>query len=167
MAHKSSFYIFAGLVNLQYLDLSFNNISQIDGDAFKYLRSLQHLTLRRNSLTVLSDWTAPLVNLKILDISQNLLVQLSASWVSLNNIEVLNLSDNMLVDSGDEVTGEELGGVTILDLSYNKLTRVPRALMTKSIKELNLSGNMIKYLDQSSFLGLSGIKVEISKYVNI
>ena len=55
--------------------------------AFKYLKNLEVITLRRNSLTVLSDWTQPLLNLKTLDISQNLLVQLT-STVSLHNVEV-------------------------------------------------------------------------------
>ena len=80
-------FIFAGLVNLKQLDLGFNNISEIEKDAFKYLKNLEVITLRRNRLTVLSDWTRPLLNLKTLDISQNLLVQL-ASTVSLHNIEV-------------------------------------------------------------------------------
>ena len=78
---------FAGLVNLKQLDLGFNNISEIEKDAFKYLKNLEVITLRRNSLTVLSDWTRPLLNLKTLDISQNLLVQLT-STVSLHNVEV-------------------------------------------------------------------------------
>ena len=80
-------FTFAGLVNLKQLDLGFNNISEIEKDAFKYLKNLEVITLRRNRLTVLSDWTRPLLNLKTLDISQNLLVQL-ASEVSLHNVEV-------------------------------------------------------------------------------
>lgn len=160
--------MFSGLVNLQYLDLSFNNISQVDEDAFKYLRSLEHLSLGRNSLTVLGDWTRPLLSLKILDVSQNLLVQLSSS-LKLNNVEILNLSDNMLVDiiDDDDVDVGGVVGVTHLDLSYNKLTRVPLGMLTTTLTELNLSGNMIKYLDQSSLQGLSDIKVREHCILNI
>ena len=160
MLHKSLHISTTGLVSLQSLDLGYNNISSIDLDAFKYLKNLQTLILRRNSLTTIGAWTEPLLNLKILDISQNLVVQLSET-VHLNSVEKLNLADNMLVDiTSDNIN--KMSQVTQLDLSYNKLSRFPS--LSAKVVELFMSGNMIKTLDQSSLQGLSSIQVRSQQF---
>ena len=161
MLHKSLHISTTGLVSLQSLDLGYNNISSIDLDAFKYLKNLQTLILRRNSLTTIGAWTEPLLNLKILDISQNLVVQLSET-VDLNSVEKLNLADNMLVDiTSDNIN--KMSQVTQLDLSYNKLSRFPS--LSSKVVELFMSGNMIKTLDQSSLQGLSSIQVRSQQFI--
>ena len=161
MLHKSLHISTTGLVSLQSLDLGYNNISSIDLDAFKYLKNLQTLILRRNSLTTIGAWTEPLLNLKILDISQNLVVQLSET-VHLNSVEKLNLADNMLVDiTSDNIN--KMSQVTQLDLSYNKLSRFPS--LSSKVVELFMSGNMIKTLDQSSLQGLSSIQVRSQQFL--
>ena len=147
----------SGLVNLQYLDLSYNNISDIDPEAFKYLRHLRTLEIRRNSLTMVSDWTLPLRSLDILDIAQNCLVQLS-STLSLASLRELDVSDNMLVELSEE-TLDSLVELKRLDLSYNKLSAVPPVSNMAGLTELSLSGNMIKTLDDSSLAGLRALQV--------
>ena len=145
------------------MDLGFNNISTIEKEAFKYLKNLEFISLRRNSLTMLGQWTAPLLNLKILDISQNLLVQLSET-VNLHQVVELNLADNMLVDiSSDNV--DKMSSVSKLDLSYNKLSKFPRD--ASRLRELHMSGNMIKTLDQSSLHGLSSLQVGFTKIIRL
>ena len=110
---------------------------------------------------MLGQWTAPLLNLKILDISQNLLVQLSET-VNLHQVVELNLADNMLVDiSSDNV--DKMSSVSKLDLSYNKLSKFPRD--AERLRELHMSGNMIKTLDQSSLHGLSSLQVGFTKLI--
>ena len=42
--------------------------------------------LRRNSLVVVSGWTAPLLSLSVLDLAQNLIQQISPD-LSLNSVE--------------------------------------------------------------------------------
>ena len=140
-------------MNLQTLDLSYNVISEIDNEAFKYLHNLQVLSLRKNSLTILSDWSTPLFNLRILDISQNLVVQLSETIV-FNNLEDLNLSDNMIVNISDAAF--TIPSLSSLDVSYNKLTEFPSV---PNLRELIMSGNMIKSLDQNSLSGLPSLQV--------
>ena len=140
-------------MNLQKLDLSYNVISEIDNEAFKYLHNLQVLSLRKNSLTILSDWSTPLFNLRILDISQNLVVQLSETIV-FNNLEDLNLSDNMIVNISDAAF--TIPSLSSLDVSYNKLTEFPSV---PNLRELIMSGNMIKSLDQNSLSGLPSLQV--------
>merc|ERR1711962_1357984 len=145
--------IFTGLVSLQKLDLSYNVITVIDKEAFKYLHHLEVLILQQNNLPILGEWSTPLINLRILDISQNLIVQLSET-ILLNNIEDLNLSDNMIVDISDAVFS--IPSLSILDVSYNKLTKFPSV---PNIRELTFSGNMIKNLDQNSLQGLPSLQV--------
>jgi len=145
--------VFTGLVNLQKLDLSYNVISEIDNEAFKYLHNLQVLILRKNSLSIFGDWSAPLFNLRFLDISQNLVVRLSET-ILFNNLEDLNLSDNMIVDISDAAF--TIPSLSILDVSYNKLTKFPSV---PNLRELIMSGNMIKSLDQNSLQGLPSLQV--------
>ena len=152
-------YHFSGLVNLQYLDLSYNNISDIDPEAFKYLRNLHTLVIRRNSLAMVSDWTAPLRSLVTLDIAQNCLVQLSTS-LSLASLQELDVSDNMLVELSEETLGS-LVELRRLDLSYNKLSAAPPVNNMAGLTELSLSGNMIKTLDESSLAGLRALQVAL------
>ena len=156
---NSKWYLLSGLVNLQYLDLSYNNISDIDPEAFKYLRNLRTLEIRRNSLTMISEWTLPLGSLVTLDISQNCLVQLSSS-LSLSSLQDLDVSDNMLVELSEE-TLDSLVELKRLDLSYNKLSTAPPVNNMAGLTELSLSGNMIKTLDESSLTGLRALQVAL------
>jgi len=144
--------VFTGLVKLQKLDLSYNLISEIDNEAFKYLQNLQVLILRKNSLSIFGDWSAPLFNLRFLDVSQNLVVRLSET-ILFNNLEDLNLSDNMIVDISDAAF--RIPSLSILDVSYNKLTKFPSV---PNLRELIMSGNMIKNLHQNSLQGLPSLQ---------
>ena len=69
----------------------------------------------------------------------------------------MNLSDNMLVDITMENV-DQMSRVKRLDLSYNKLSRIPPTM--SRLTELSLSGNMIKNLDQSSFQGQTSLQVK-------
>ena len=117
--------------------------------AFKYLRNLQVLNLRRNSLSVLGDWTMPLGSLRVLDLSQNILVSITER-LGLRELESLSLSDNMIVELSDSAL-QDLPSLSSLDLSYNKLSAFPAVA---AVRELSLSGNMVKVVDQTSLEGL-------------
>jgi len=128
-------------------------ISEIEKEAFRYLQNLKVLILRKNTLSVISDWSSPLLHLKFLDISQNLVVRLSET-ILFNSLEELNLSDNMIVDISDAVF--TIPSLSILDVSYNKLSEFPSI---PNLRELIMSGNMIKSLDQNSLQGLPSLQV--------
>ena len=118
------------------------------------MRNLQVLNLRRNSLSVLGDWTMPLVSLRVLDLSQNILVSLTQR-LDLRGLESLSLSDNMIVDISDSAL-QDLTSLSSLDISYNKLSDFPAV---EAVRELSMSGNMIKVLDQTSLEGLARLEV--------
>ena len=140
-------------MSLKKLDLSYNVITEIDKEAFKNLQHLEILILQKNNLPILGEWSTPLINLRNLDISQNLLVQLSEP-ILLNNLEDLNLCDNMIVDISDAAFTSP--SLSILDVSYNKLTKFPSV---PNLRELTMSGNMIKTIDQNSLQGLPSLQV--------
>ena len=117
------------------------------------MRNLQVLNLRRNSLSVLGDWTMPLGSLRVLDLSQNILVSMTER-LGLRRLESLSLSDNMLVEVSDSAL-QELVSLSSLDLSYNKLSQFPAVA---AVRELSLSGNMIKVVDEASLEGLGRLE---------
>ena len=118
------------------------------------MRNLQVLNLRRNSLSVLGDWTMPLVSLRVLDLSQNVLVSMTER-LGLRGLESLSLSDNMIVDISHSAL-QDLVSLSSLDLSYNKLSQFPAVA---AVRELSMSGNMIKILHQTSLEGLTSLEV--------
>jgi len=143
--------VFTGLIALETLDLSFNPITEILPGAFKHLNKLTNLILRKNKLSVLSDWSLPLPNLQKLDLSQNLLIRIEESEC-FPNLSKLDLSDNMLSEI-EQKPINKMASLKSLDISYNKLTDVPRMSNLK-LEVLILSGNMIKSLEQNSLAGV-------------
>ena len=75
--------------------------------------------------------------------------------LGLRQLESLSLSDNMIVDISDSAL-QELVSLSSLDLSYNKLSEFPAVA---AVRELSMSGNMIKILDQTSLEGLGMLEV--------
>ena len=66
------------------------------------------------------------------------------------------LAENELASLPDDLF--EKAQLTELDLSYNKLTSVPKALgRSQSISTLHLNGNLIRDLQPDSFDGVSGL----------
>ncbi len=69
---------FAGLNNLQYLDLSTNKIFKLDPATFSSLTSLKELNLASNSIySISAELFLPLSNIYKIDLSNNMLEKLS------------------------------------------------------------------------------------------
>lgn len=173
---------FHHLSELKSLNLSFNNISQLNADAFQDLGNLTFLSLTNNKLKQLPEMIFSTVpKLDILIMRQNFLTNFSAIATSvshLRNLTVLDLCINNLTSlSHADVTLPKslktlyvcrnnlltlgckwsfLTSVQVLDLSYN-----PR-LPTKAFEGVDLGD--INYLRLRStrvniieFLGLSNV----------
>ncbi|XP_060591636.1 uncharacterized protein LOC132746478 [Ruditapes philippinarum] len=115
--------------------------------------SLKHLDL---SLNFFTKWTTPVKGLKYLkhlDISENFCDEVSPSFFkSFKTLEHLNVSSNILGESLDPAKCNysnkifsELTRLTKLDLSNNKIERLPRDVFENlnNLKYLNLSSNML------------------------
>ena len=87
---------FAGMYDLQDLDLSGNEISAIDGPFYPWIISVRHLNLSFNLLDVIPKSTfSKLYNLVSLDLSENRF--LNSFSIILPNLKYLNVSFTMIL----------------------------------------------------------------------
>ncbi|CDQ81526.1 unnamed protein product [Oncorhynchus mykiss] len=138
--------LFKNLVNLTYLDISFNSIEKIPSTVYDNLPyTLQKLCISHNLLTHF-DWDklASFQQLNILDLSYNSLYHMSANLSNFTNaLQMLDLSYNRIAQLSDGfLKGAHL---QLLDLSHNQLTIVNETTFLLGpenyMKTLSLQGN--------------------------
>ncbi|CAH0553895.1 unnamed protein product [Brassicogethes aeneus] len=105
-------------VSVNILDISYNNVSVIEPEAFLNQSNLYDLSLNNNKLDKLSSSLHYLVSLKKLDLSYNNLQIISTGFFDhFNNLESLNLTHNNIIS----VRELNVLNVIYLGLAYNKL----------------------------------------------
>ncbi|XP_065605684.1 nischarin isoform X3 [Cyrtonyx montezumae] len=105
--------------NLTTLDMSHNNISQID-DSVKLIPKIEFLDLSHNGVSLVEN-LQHLYNLVHLDLSFNKLTSLEGVHTKLGNIKTLNLAGNQL----ENLYGlNKLYSLVNLDLSSNKIEQI-------------------------------------------
>lgn len=138
--------MFSSLINLEEINLSHNKIKHIDRDTFADIDDLSTLNLRGNPLVTLEGIEIP--GLNELDVSHCKFELLSASTLEgFPELTSLNLSQNSIMNI-DMDTFMSVPGLKNLDLSYNKL----RGPLSELLFEFN------KKLETLSFRGNSEIK---------
>ncbi|KAM8995149.1 nischarin isoform 3-T3 [Ara ararauna] len=101
------------------LDMSHNNISQID-DSVKLIPKIEFLDLSHNGVSLVEN-LQHLYNLVHLDLSYNKLTSLEGVHTKLGNIKTLNLAGNQL----ERLCGlNKLYSLVNLDLSNNKIEQI-------------------------------------------
>lgn len=166
---------FNSLKNLQYLDLSANNIRQLpEGIWCKSTQNLQVLNLTMNRLRTfdtigfsVDDKVCSGSELQILDVSFNELRTVPENWGAsrLLRLQQLNLQHNNITQiSADAFTG--LSSLRILNLSNNHLESLPNDIFAnnKDLREVHLKNNelydlprgIFHHLEQLLILDLSG-----------
>lgn len=167
-------------VGLTDLDLSRNFISTLNGQDLSQAPKLKRIFLSRNRLTILADDSfTNLPDLVEIDLSDNQLAALpprvfnsthhlqklslqnnslslitSELFVGLVQLKYLNLSRNLI--SSHLVSSEtfaSLSGLEILDLSFNKFTKIDHSIFSKltSLKEVFLHNNLIHRIEPNAF----------------
>uniref|UniRef100_UPI00398E89CE toll-like receptor 3 n=1 Tax=Pristiophorus japonicus TaxID=55135 RepID=UPI00398E89CE len=129
---------FHPLQNLTILDLSNNNLANLDQDVFSELRQLQVLKLQHNNLARL--WKSINPGGPVLYLS------------GLKELQILDLQSNGL----DELPGKAFRGLfklEILDLSLNNLNFLPDCVFDdlQSVKLLHLQKNLITSVEKDVF----------------
>ncbi|CAG5119784.1 unnamed protein product [Candidula unifasciata] len=148
-----------GYLNLStlFLNVSFNNISDVPLDVFATIRSLRSLDLSRNSVTRLAAGFSDLSNLKVLNISHNKMESFQGDAVShLSNLQTLDLSYNKLTHS-NRVNLSPLTNLIHLNMNNNFLGAVIVPSNTSSLSFLDYHSNRITEfsgLDDSGALEL-------------
>lgn len=166
---------FSELKQLEYLDLSHNNLTSASlnegafigsyNESFGYfpLISLTHLNLSHNYIHSLDKNAFDhLSQLKSIDLSHNPLKVLSGSTSmaisSLRNLEFMSLARTGVSEMHQGML-HDLINLTSLDLTGNLFVRVPEELRaTHQLEVLSLDKNKFETLNENSFVGLESLQ---------
>lgn len=154
--------LFAHLSRLKYLNISHNFIEDIPRSTFFDLVNLEILDVSHNQLRVIPfQLFGPMSNLQYLDISHNKIATFLDYYFSLNRqLKVLFLNNNSLV----KITSNALVNLKELeklDISSNKLDYIPKNLFDdfEKLLELNLRDNQFEHISQDVFKNLKKLKL--------
>ncbi|KPP70695.1 leucine-rich repeat-containing G-protein coupled receptor 6-like, partial [Scleropages formosus] len=144
------------------MDLSMNNISELQPNAFRNLRFLGELRLSGNLLRQIPGLAfTGLYNLKVLMLQNNQLEQLPSEtpW-DLPNLLSLRLDANLITEVPEQ-TFSGLRSLRHLWLDDNALTEIPvRALgQLSSLQAMTLALNRISHIPNGAFRNLSSLVV--------
>ncbi|XP_050841182.1 leucine-rich repeat-containing G-protein coupled receptor 6 isoform X3 [Serinus canaria] len=138
-----------------YLDLSMNNISQLQPRALRHLRFLEELRLSGNQISrIPGEAFSGLYSLKILMLQNNQLSRIPAEALrDLPNLQSLHLHNNRIQSLGANGF-DGLHSLETLDLNYNELLEFPGAIRTLGrLQELGFHNNNIKAIPENAFVG--------------
>lgn len=154
-----------------HLDLSSNDLSNIEHDAFTMLHALRTLDMSNN---VLNDLTLklsdsvehlliasnnlqywPLVahpqNLKILELQDNHLIELFDATLAKNDIEFTNITKINVSQNHIETLPSTLQypALKVFDLSFNRFVEMPQTLgrQAPNLDWLRMSGNPLRKIE--------------------
>ncbi|XP_072223468.1 fibromodulin-like [Leuresthes tenuis] len=140
---------FEGMNNLTILQLQANVIDNTVG-VFKGLRSLAMLDLRQNKLKKIPDSLPE--NLQQLYLEFNGIESVPEGFfTTYPSLQFVRLAHNMLTDKGLPSNVFNISTLTELDLSFNKLERIPA--VNRNLENLYLQANKIKEFSLNSFCG--------------
>jgi Leucine-rich repeat (LRR) protein len=143
-------FTFSGFSNLENLDLSSNNISWIDCEAFEFTPHMAVVRLRSNRLTEICPHTfSPLEYLWYLDLSNNMISSIQPETLHQNSVlEWLSLATNRLTEIHPE-TLRVLRHLRHLDFSNNMISSIqPETLhQNSSLEWLSLANNRLNVID--------------------
>lgn len=149
--------------NLNWLDLSYNRLAQIDAETFRDLNKLSSLDLSNNVQLTLEPTGLSFVGLEYS------LLHINLDNVSLTQVPVLitrklvtlSLAYNSLPTVPPEMA-KNLSSLCKLNLNYNDLTSVP--IVTHSLPELryfSMAANPVSSLSNTSLLGVADTLKEL------
>ena len=137
----------AALKNLDYLDLSGNNLTSIP-EWLSKLESLRTLVVSDNWLSSLPDSLGELP-LSILNANYNRFKTMPRVVTKFGGLAVLMLEYNQLSEQLPNAIGQ-LGNLVVLNLAGNQLTELPDEVgLIQDLTQLNLAGNRLTDLPDS------------------
>ncbi|XP_056129144.1 fibromodulin [Lampris incognitus] len=138
---------FEGMTNLTNLHLHANVIEEVGG-AFKGLKSLTTLNMRKNKLRKIPDNLPERLHQLYLEF--NSIESIPADFLNMYpKLQFLRLANNKLTDKGIPANVFNVSKLVELDLSHNKLERIP--VVSGSLENLYLQANHIKEFSLGSF----------------
>ncbi|XP_028302028.1 fibromodulin a [Gouania willdenowi] len=142
-----------GMDNLTIFYLHDNAITDI-GSSLKALKSLTLLDISGNRLTKVPEGLPE--HLHQLYLESNSIESLPEGFLGgFNQLEYIRMAHNQLTDKGIPPSTFNVSGLVELDLSFNKLERIPS--VSSTLQHLYLQANKIKEFTLGSFCGLMDI----------
>ncbi|KAK2726825.1 chaoptin-like [Artemia franciscana] len=153
---------FRNLEKLEELDLKQNCISEISSRVMRTLVNVKHLNLQGNDFTSVREdsFAAPLA-VETLDLSDNYIVSIeNRSFRNLTLIRQLNLSSNKLFELKDDAF-YGLDQLEDLDISNNLFHSFPSAALRRlsNLKSLNISGNLFDDIEGFTKLTINSLEI--------
>ncbi|XP_053281760.1 fibromodulin [Pleuronectes platessa] len=138
---------FEGMANLTSLQLQANVIEDVRG-VFKGLKSLTLLDMRKNKLRKIPDNLPE--RLQQLYLEFNSIESVPEGFLTLcPALQYVRLAHNKLTDKGLPSNVFNISRLTELDLSFNKLEKIP--VVSRNLENLYLQANKIKEFSLRSF----------------
>uniref|UniRef100_A0A3Q2NZK7 Leucine rich repeat containing G protein-coupled receptor 6 n=1 Tax=Fundulus heteroclitus TaxID=8078 RepID=A0A3Q2NZK7_FUNHE len=140
---------------LSELRLDANLLSRVPAEAFRGVSSLRHLWLDDNSLTEIPVMALDsLHSLQAMTLALNQITHIpDYAFTNLSALVVLHLHNNQIQSMGSRCF-EGLESLETLDLNYNDLQEFPVAIRTLSkLQELGFHNNNIKAIPEKAFVG--------------
>lgn len=143
--------------NLDYLDLSNNQIALIEDEMFRHLNSLKYLNLSKNQIKYISlfAFSVDSHNLIELDLSHNMITDISLEFLlfsNLVNLKHLNLNYNRLTSLSSHYL-YNLYSLERLSIKYNSLKSFDLFYL------INKNNEFLRYIDLSFNLNLKFIEL--------
>jgi len=130
------------LVSLKKLILNFNYVSSFSESIMNNLKNLEYLDLSNNEITEIPENINNLENLKELYLSFNKISKVPEQIEELSQLEILDLDHNLITEFPNEITISK--NLKKLIISNNKLSKFPELLKNvENIVTLDLSFNKI------------------------
>jgi Leucine-rich repeat (LRR) protein len=161
---------------LQYLDLSYNALKEVNKAVFSGLASIEEINLSNNYIHLLEEGVfTHLRSLRIIDLSSNHLMTLEYTSVfHPGGLEILKMCCNLLIEfrvnlgestakpssSGESLPKSPYGPVALkeLDLHDNSLTgSVFRQIEMGRVEVLQISGNNLTDMDEATLEGFPSL----------
>jgi len=134
-----------------------NRLRELTNDSLAPYKSLAYIYLRDNFILNIEEGAfAKQQYLEVLDLSQNGCDTLPKSLFQLPYLRTLYLSNNKLTDSVFKV--EVTSPIQMLQLTRNKLTKIPYVGLQPTLQKLNLSDNLITSVDTEDLAPFCSLK---------
>ncbi|KAM4609989.1 fibromodulin [Polymixia lowei] len=142
---------FEGMTSLTNLQLHANVIEEVGG-AFKGLKSLSMLDMRKNKLRKFPDNFPERLHQLYLEF--NSIESIPADFLTMYpKLQFVRLAHNKLTDKGIPLDVFNVSTLVELDLSHNELQKIP--IISRSLENLYLQANQIKEFSLSSFCSVT------------